>query len=155
MESLAKFYNVIPAHAGIQVFRAFLDPSFRWGDEIIEFCKRLNRNVWGVSSVGRAPESHSGGRGFDPHTLHHRFHLVQCGGPIMKAKTVKPRTSVPEIVLREGKPVAVILGMDEYREMLERLEDIDDLKTLDTMRQTPLTFRGLDEFLKDYSPPDV
>ena len=73
----------------------------------------------------------------------------------MKAKTTKPRTSAPEIVLREGKPVAVILGMDEYREMLERLEDIDDLKTLDTMRQTPLTFRGLDEFLKDYSPPDV
>ena len=24
-----------------------------------------------VSSVGRAPESHSGGRGFDSHTVHH------------------------------------------------------------------------------------
>ena len=27
--------------------------------------------VWGSSSVGRAPGSQSGGRGFDPHLLHH------------------------------------------------------------------------------------
>ena len=30
---------------------------------------------WGRSSVGRALESHSRGRGFDPHRLHH---LIQC-----------------------------------------------------------------------------
>ena len=28
-------------------------------------------NAWGSSSVGRAPRSQCGGRGFDPHLLHH------------------------------------------------------------------------------------
>jgi prevent-host-death family protein len=36
----------------------------------------------------------------------------------------------PEIVLREGKPAAVILDIQEYQEMLEQLEDLDDLKML-------------------------
>lgn len=58
----------------------------------------------------------------------------------------------PEIVIREGKPAAVILDIDEYREMLERLEDLDDLKTLEKMRKRPLKFRKLEDFLKEYRP---
>ena len=58
----------------------------------------------------------------------------------------------PEIVYRDGEPVAVILGIDEYREMLERLEDIEDLAMLGEMRKRPLSFRTLDEFLEEYSP---
>lgn len=58
----------------------------------------------------------------------------------------------PEIVLRNGKPAAVILGIDEYQEMLERLEDLEDLKALKAMRKQPLKFRRLDEFLKEYTP---
>jgi PHD/YefM family antitoxin component YafN of YafNO toxin-antitoxin module len=34
----------------------------------------------------------------------------------------KARRKIPEIVLREGKPSAVILDIDDYREMLERLD---------------------------------
>jgi prevent-host-death family protein len=30
----------------------------------------------------------------------------------------------PEIVLRQGKPAAVILDIQEYQEMLEQLEDL-------------------------------
>lgn len=67
----------------------------------------------------------------------------------MKAKA-KRRT--PEIVLREGKPAAVILDIDEYQEMLERLEDADDLKMLEEMRRKPLKFRRLEDFLKEYNP---
>ena len=55
----------------------------------------------------------------------------------------------PEIVMRGGKATAVILGIEEYRELLERVEDAEDLKTLKAMRKRPLKFRKLDDFLKD------
>ena len=58
----------------------------------------------------------------------------------------------PEVILRDGKPAAVILDIEEYREMLERLEDMEDLKALERMRQRPLKFRSLEDFLKEYSP---
>jgi len=64
----------------------------------------------------------------------------------------KTKRKVPEIVLRDGVAKAVILDIDEYQEMLERLEDAEDLKMLENMRKTPLQFRSLDEFLKEYNP---
>jgi len=67
----------------------------------------------------------------------------------MKAKAKK---KAPEVILRAGKPRAVILDIDDYQEMLERLEDLDDLKTLERMRKRPLSFRTLDDFLKENSP---
>jgi PHD/YefM family antitoxin component YafN of YafNO toxin-antitoxin module len=67
----------------------------------------------------------------------------------MKGK-VKKKT--PEIVLREGKPSAVILDIDEYRRMLERLEDFEDLHRLKEMRKRPLKFRKLEDFVKGYHP---
>ena len=36
--------------------------------------------------------------------------------------------------------------------MLERLEDLEDLKMLGKMRKKPLKFRKLEEFLVDYKP---
>ena len=65
---------------------------------------------------------------------------------------MKTKSSAPEIVLRKGKPAAVILDIERYREMLERLEEIEDLKALEAMRKRPLKFRRLDDFLKEYSP---
>jgi PHD/YefM family antitoxin component YafN of YafNO toxin-antitoxin module len=61
----------------------------------------------------------------------------------------KMKKKVPEVILREGKPVAVILDIDEYREMLERLEDMEDLKMLAQMRERPLKFKTLQDFLKE------
>lgn len=55
-----------------------------------------------------------------------------------------------EVIVRDGEPVAVILDIDEYQEMLERLEDAKDLKTLEEMRKTPLQFRKVEEFLGEY-----
>ena len=63
----------------------------------------------------------------------------------MKGKNNKKS---PGIILQEGKPTAVILDIDEYQEMLERLEDAEDLKMLIEMRKKPLKFRRLDDFLK-------
>jgi PHD/YefM family antitoxin component YafN of YafNO toxin-antitoxin module len=64
----------------------------------------------------------------------------------------KAKRKAPEIVLREGKPSAVILDIDDYREMLERLEDVEDLNMLKEMRKRPLRFRKLEAFLKEYQP---
>ena len=64
----------------------------------------------------------------------------------------KGKKKAPEVVLRGGKPAAVILDIDEYRDMLERLEDMEDLKLLENMRKKPLKFKRLDDFLKEYSP---
>jgi len=62
----------------------------------------------------------------------------------------KLRRKRPEIVLRNGKPAAVILDIEEYQELLERLEDIEDLEMLNKMRSKQLHFRELDEFLKEF-----
>jgi len=65
---------------------------------------------------------------------------------------MKAKTKTPEIVLRNGKPAAVIVPIQDYREMLERLDDAKDLKALADMRKKPLKFRRLEEFLKEYKP---
>ena len=65
---------------------------------------------------------------------------------------MKARRRSPEIIVKDGRPRAVILDIDEYQEMLERLEDIDDLKMLEEMRKKPLKFRKLEEFLEEYKP---
>ena len=65
---------------------------------------------------------------------------------------VKHRRKVPEIVFREGKTISVILDIDEYQEMLVKLEDMEDLKILEDMRKKPLKFRRLDDFLEEYTP---
>ena len=62
---------------------------------------------------------------------------------------MKTKRKSPQVVLREGKPAAVILDIDEYREMLERLEDVEDLKALDQMRRRPLKFRRLEDVLRE------
>ena len=64
----------------------------------------------------------------------------------------KMKRKTPEIVLKEGKPSAVILDIDEYRQMLERLEDLEDLNLLKEMRKRPLKLRKLEDFLKEHHP---
>ncbi len=65
---------------------------------------------------------------------------------------MKTKVPAPEIVLRNGKPAAVILDIEEYRELLERLEQTEDLKALQSMRRRPLKFRRIEDFLEEYSP---
>jgi len=55
----------------------------------------------------------------------------------------------PEIIVKRGKPAAVIIPLDQYQDMLERLEDADDLKALERMRKKTLRFRKLDDILKE------
>lgn len=67
----------------------------------------------------------------------------------MKGKAKKKALG---IILRDGKPSAVILDIKEYQQMLERLEDLEDLEMLKEMRKRPLKFRKLEDFLKGYQP---
>ena len=64
----------------------------------------------------------------------------------MRAKT---KSKTPDIIFRDGKPAAVVLDIDDYQEMLERLEDAEDLKALQEMRNKPLKFKKLEDFLVD------
>jgi PHD/YefM family antitoxin component YafN of YafNO toxin-antitoxin module len=57
----------------------------------------------------------------------------------------KPR----EVIVKNGKPVSVILSIDEYEEILERMEDFEDLKMLKQMRSKPMEFRKFDDFLQE------
>ncbi|MCJ7818363.1 MAG: type II toxin-antitoxin system Phd/YefM family antitoxin [Syntrophales bacterium] len=66
--------------------------------------------------------------------------------------TPKTKRKEPEIIFRGGKPAVVIIDIDEYQEMLERLEDAEDLKILAEMRQKPLKFKKLEDFLAEYKP---
>lgn len=78
----------------------------------------------------------------------------------MKAKTkgeklrsgkVKLGGRKPQIILKDGEPKAVILDINEYQELLERLEDKQDIVMLQKMREKPLKFRNLDQFLGEYA----
>lgn len=65
---------------------------------------------------------------------------------------MRAKRKTPEIILKDGKPRAVILDIDEYQEMLERLEDAEDLRALEEMRNKPLQFKRLEDFLNEYTP---
>ena len=45
----------------------------------------------------------------------------------------------PEIVTKNGKPVSVILPIEEYQQMLERLEDAEDVAWLKRARKIKRT----------------
>jgi len=53
----------------------------------------------------------------------------------------------PQIVLRNGKPSAVILDIEKYEELLERAEDAADLRTLRAIRKKPLRLKTLSDVL--------
>jgi PHD/YefM family antitoxin component YafN of YafNO toxin-antitoxin module len=55
-----------------------------------------------------------------------------------------------DFVYRQGRPVAVILDIKEYKEMLERLEDAADLRMLKAMRRKKLQFTRLEDFLREH-----
>ncbi len=55
----------------------------------------------------------------------------------------------PEIVTRNGKPVSVILPIKDYREIMERLEDVEDVAYLKKARRKPLHYRPLEDVLAD------
>ena len=57
----------------------------------------------------------------------------------------------PEIVMRKGKPVAVIVPIKLYQELLERVEDAEDVAALKRVRRKPLHYRPLEEYQAEHN----
>jgi PHD/YefM family antitoxin component YafN of YafNO toxin-antitoxin module len=51
--------------------------------------------------------------------------------------------------MKNGKPNAVIIDIKDYRKMLERLEDKEDLDDLVKIRTSTPSFRKFDDFLAE------
>ena len=60
---------------------------------------------------------------------------------------MKTGISEPEIVTRKGKPVSVIIPIAQYKELLERLEDAQDVAYLKRARRKPMSYRPLEDYL--------
>lgn len=54
-----------------------------------------------------------------------------------------------EVVIRNGKPVSVIVPIKDYEELLERAEDSDDVAWLKNARRKPLRYRPLEDYLAE------
>lgn len=62
---------------------------------------------------------------------------------------MKTTLTEPEIVMRKGKPVSVIIPIKDYEELLERAEDAKDAAWLKRARKTPLHYRPLENYLAE------
>ena len=69
----------------------------------------------------------------------------------MHSKTKKRTIKDPEVIYRDKKPVSVIIDIDEYNKLLDRLEDIDDIKYIKELKKKSLSFRKLDDILAEQS----
>jgi hypothetical protein len=74
--------------------------------------------------------------------------LAKAGQPRI-ILAMKAELASPEIVYRNGKAVSVILPIEEYEELLERLEDAADVAWLKKARSKPLQYRPLEVYLAE------
>lgn len=54
----------------------------------------------------------------------------------------------PQIIVRNGKPSAVILDISKYEALLEAIEDKEDLAELSRIKKSKTSFRELKDYLK-------
>jgi len=59
--------------------------------------------------------------------------------------------TTPQLVMKDGKPNAIIIDIDDYRELLERLEDREDMADLEKIRKAKQSVRKLSDFLTDHN----
>ena len=62
---------------------------------------------------------------------------------------MKVTLAEPEIVTRKGKPVSVIIPINDSEELLERVADMDDAAWLKRARKKPLHYRPLEDYLSE------
>jgi len=55
----------------------------------------------------------------------------------------------PQFIIKQGRLTGVIIDLEDYRKLLERLEDVEDLAELRKIREKPLKIRPFEEFLKE------
>lgn len=57
--------------------------------------------------------------------------------------------SIQFIVDEKGNKTGVLLDINEYEELLERIEDAEAVKMLKKMREKPLEYMKFEDFLKE------
>jgi PHD/YefM family antitoxin component YafN of YafNO toxin-antitoxin module len=65
----------------------------------------------------------------------------------MSKKILKTK---PQVIMKDGKLSAVIIDINDYRALLEKLEDKEDLADLDKMRMDGLRVRKFEDFLTEH-----
>lgn len=55
----------------------------------------------------------------------------------------------PDFIFRDKKPVAAIIDIDVFNDIIERLEDEEDIAFLKQARENVLEFRDFGEFLAE------
>ena len=59
-----------------------------------------------------------------------------------------PIATKPQIIIKNGKPNAVVLAIKDYERLLELLEDKNDLADLKRIKKSGTSFRNIDEYVK-------
>jgi prevent-host-death family protein len=57
----------------------------------------------------------------------------------------------PQVIMKNGRPNAVIIDIKDYKQLLERLENKEDIADLEKMRKSSLHFRKFDDFLTEHN----
>ncbi len=65
----------------------------------------------------------------------------------MSSRTLKQ----PNVIYQGDKPTSVIVSIDDYRRLLERAEELSDIKELNRLKKQPLHLRSFEEFLEEHS----
>ena len=55
----------------------------------------------------------------------------------------------PDLIYRGKKPVAVVLKIKDYEDLLDELEDKEDLEYIDNLKKQELDFFVFDDYLKE------
>lgn len=56
----------------------------------------------------------------------------------------------PQVIIKDGRPSAVIIDIKDYQELLDRLEDKEDMAELEKMRKDGLQVRKFSDFLAEH-----
>lgn len=56
----------------------------------------------------------------------------------------------PQVIMKNGRPSAVIIDIKDYQELLDRLEDKEDLADLEKIRKGSPEVRKLSDFLAEH-----
>ena len=60
-----------------------------------------------------------------------------------------PQQKSLDYIYRDNKPIAVILNIDVFNEIIERIEDFEDMEYIKELRKKPLKLRSFKSYLAE------
>ena len=61
---------------------------------------------------------------------------------------MSPIATKPQVIVKNGRPNAVVLNIKDYERLLEALEAKNDLAELNRIKRSSTSFRNIDEYMK-------